>query len=67
MQVNREIRHRIRRSSRGVAVVADVNVAVAGAIGEPAATTRTSVQTRQTVVQGRPRATADVNDAKEAK
>ena len=44
-----EVRRRIRHSKDGVDVVADVNAAVSGAINEPGQ--KTSVSTRQTVVQ----------------
>lgn len=51
MQLNRIVSRRIRRSKDGVNIVADVNVAVAGSLDEPGATTRTSSSSRQTVVQ----------------
>jgi hypothetical protein len=66
MQVNRQIRRRFRRSGKSAGVVADVNVAVAGSIGEPGRTARTSVRSRQTVVHGPPSATADDHYTKEA-
>jgi len=44
------IRRRIRQEGDGVSVVADVNAAVAGSLGESGAT-KTSVSSRSTVVQ----------------
>ena len=67
MQVNREIRRRLRRHGRGASVVADVNVAIAGSIAEPGRTTRTSVHSHRTVVQRRASATAEQSNAKEAR
>jgi hypothetical protein len=49
MKFSEVIRRRIRHSKDGVNVVADVNAAVTGSVNEPGQ--RTSVSTRQTVVQ----------------
>lgn len=49
MKFAEAVRRRIRHSKDGVNVVADVNAAVSGAINEPGR--KTSVSTRQTVVQ----------------
>jgi hypothetical protein len=49
MKFSETIRRRIRHSKDGVNVVADVNAAVAGNVNEPGG--KTSVSTRQNVVQ----------------
>lgn len=49
MKFSEVIRRRVRHAKDGVNVVADVNAAVAGSVNEPGQ--RTSVSTRQTVVQ----------------
>jgi hypothetical protein len=49
MKFSEVIRRRIRHTKDGVNVVADVNAAVTGSVNEPGG--RTSVSTRQTVVQ----------------
>ena len=49
MKFSKTIRRKIRHAKDGVNVSADVNAAVAGSVNEPG--TRTSVSTRQTVVQ----------------
>jgi hypothetical protein len=49
MKFSEVIRRRIRHAKDGVNVVADVNAAVTGSVNEPGG--RTSVSTRQTVVQ----------------
>jgi hypothetical protein len=55
MKFSEVIRRRIRHSKDGVNVVADVNAAVTGSVNEPGR--RTSVSTRQTVVQRNGRTT----------
>ena len=49
MKFSKTIRRQIRHAKDGVNVAADVNAAVTGSVNEPG--TRTSVSTRQTVVQ----------------
>jgi hypothetical protein len=49
MELSKVLHRRIRHSKDGVNVVADVNVAVTGAVGEQGG--KTSVSSRQTVVQ----------------
>ena len=65
MKFSETIRRRIRHSKDGVNVVADVNAAVAGSVNEPGG--KTSVSSRQTVVQrgGRTTTTTHTEEARD--
>jgi hypothetical protein len=64
MKFSETLRRRIRHSRDGVDVVADINAAVAGNVGEPG---RTSVSSRQTVVQRSGRTVTTTTHEKEAR
>jgi hypothetical protein len=65
MRFSETIRRRIRHSKGGVDVVADVNALLAGSVNEPGR--KTSVSTRQTVVQRGGRTTTTTTTHKEAR
>jgi hypothetical protein len=62
MKFSETIRRRIRHSKDGVNVAADINAAVTGNVNEPGR--KTSVSSRQTVVQrsGRTTTTTDTKE-----
>jgi precorrin isomerase len=64
MKFSESIRRRIRHSRDGVNVVADVNAVVAGNVNEPGR--KTSVSSRQTVVQrsGRTTTTTETKETR---
>ena len=64
MKFSETIRRRIRHSSQdGVNVVADINAAVAGNVNEPGQ--KTSVSSRQTVVQRNGRTTTTTEETRD--
>jgi hypothetical protein len=65
MKFSEAVRRRIRHSKDGVQIVADVNAAVTGAVNEPGR--KTSVSTRQTVVQRSGRTQKTQTTTKEAR
>ena len=63
MKFSETIRRRIRHSKDGVNVVADINAAVAGNVNEPGR--KTSVSSRQTVVQRNGRTTTTTEETRD--
>jgi hypothetical protein len=65
MKFSETIRRRIRHSKDGVNVAADINAAVTGNVNEPGR--KTSVSSRQTVVQrsGRTTTTTDTKEVRD--